>query len=52
MSNKYRYSKGASAPTWHDPVPEKQKRRNFRQWLYDYVNQAYSNNVQPEPIAE
>jgi hypothetical protein len=52
MSNKYRYSKGASAPTWHDPVPEKKKRRNFRQWLYDYVNQAYSNNVQPEPIAE
>lgn len=40
--------KGASAPTWHDPTPLRQKKRNFRQWLYDYINQAYISKDAPE----
>lgn len=50
MSNKYRYSKSASSG-WAEPTPVKKKRRNLRQWLYDYVNSAYVS-VQAEPTPD
>lgn len=39
-------SRGAAA-SWHDPTPK--KKRSFRQWLYDYVNQAYVSTEAETP---
>lgn len=42
----------AKGARWAEPTVIKQKKRNFKQWLYDYVNSAYARDDEPIPVAE